>query len=88
MLLAEDDYPLHQTVFTAGPRHGRHIPTPMTASGSNGYDEEFYFAFALGLYPIAGSSTPPSRSSKGTDSSGLREVTRSMVVPRPSDRYA
>jgi len=87
MLLAEDDYPLHQTVLPLAHVMDGH-PNAYDRFWFNGYDEEFYFAFALGLYPNRGSSTPPSRSSKGTDSSRSSRVTRSMVVPRPSDRYA
>jgi len=72
MLLAEDDYPLHQTVLPLAHVMDGH-PNAYDRFWFNGYDEEFYFAFALGLYPNRGSSTPPSRSSKGTDSSRLRE---------------
>jgi len=53
MLLAEDDYPLHQTVLPLAHVMDGH-PNAYDRFWFNGYDEEFYFAFALGLYPNRG----------------------------------
>ncbi len=53
MLLAEDDYPLHQTTLPLAHVMDGH-PNAYDRFWFNGYDEEFYFAFALGLYPNRG----------------------------------
>ncbi len=53
MLLAEDDYPLHQTALPLAHVMDGH-PNAYDRYWFNGYDEEFYFAFALGLYPNRG----------------------------------
>ena len=53
MLLAEDDYPLHQTALPLAHVMDGH-PNAYDRFWFNGYDEEFYFAFALGLYPNRG----------------------------------
>jgi hypothetical protein len=53
MLLAEDDYPLHQTALPLAHVMDGH-PNAYDRFWFNGYDEAFYFAFALGLYPNRG----------------------------------
>ncbi|HEY5011016.1 MAG TPA: hypothetical protein VIH73_07655 [Acidimicrobiales bacterium] len=53
MLLAEDDYPLHQTALPLAHVMDGH-PNAYDRFWFNGYDEEFYFAVALGLYPNRG----------------------------------
>jgi hypothetical protein len=53
MLLAEDDYPLHQTALPLAHVMDGH-PNAYDRFWFNGYDEEFYFALALGLYPNRG----------------------------------
>lgn len=53
MLIAEDDYPLHQTALPLAHVMDGH-PNAYDRFWFNGYDEEFYFAFALGLYPNRG----------------------------------
>ncbi len=53
MLLPEDDFPLHQTAKPIGHVMEGH-PNAYDRFWFNGYDEEFYFAFALGLYPNRG----------------------------------
>jgi hypothetical protein len=53
MLLAEDDFPLHQTALPLAHVMDGH-PNAYDRFWFNGYDEEFYFAFALGLYPNRG----------------------------------
>lgn len=53
MLLPEDDYPLHQTALGLVHVMDGH-PNAYDRFWFNGYDEAFYFAFALGLYPNRG----------------------------------
>lgn len=53
MLLPEDDFPLHQTAKPLAHAMDGH-PNAYDRFWFNGYDEEFYFAFALGLYPNRG----------------------------------
>jgi len=48
VLLAEDDYPLHQTALPLAHVMDGH-PNAYDRFWFNGFDEEFYFAFALGL---------------------------------------
>jgi hypothetical protein len=53
VLLAEDDYPLHQTPLPLAHVMDGH-PNAYDRFWFNGYDEESYFAVALGLYPNRG----------------------------------
>lgn len=53
MLLPQDDYPLHQTPLPVGHVMGGH-PNAYDRFWFNGYNEEIYFAVALGLYPNRG----------------------------------
>lgn len=53
MLLPEDDYPLHQTALPLAHVMAGH-PNAYDRFWFNGYTAEFYFAFALGLYPNRG----------------------------------
>src|ERR1700722_4354735 len=53
MLLAEEDFPLHQTALPLAHVMDGH-PNAYDRFWFNGYDEESYFAFALGLYPNRG----------------------------------
>lgn len=53
MLLPEDDFPLHQTAEPLAHVMNGH-PNAYDRFWFNGYDDEFYFAFALGLYPNRG----------------------------------
>jgi hypothetical protein len=53
MLLPDDDYPLHQTALPLAHVMDGH-PNAYDRFWFNGYDEEFYFAVALGLYPNRG----------------------------------
>ncbi len=53
MLLPNDDYPLHQTVLPLAHVMDGH-PNAYDRFWFNGYDESFYFAVALGLYPNRG----------------------------------
>jgi hypothetical protein len=53
VLLPEDDYPLHQTALPLAHVMDGH-PNAYDRFWFNGYDEEFYFACALGLYPNRG----------------------------------
>jgi hypothetical protein len=53
VLLAEDDYPLHQTALPLAHVMDGH-PNAYDRYWFNGYDQEFYFAVALGLYPNRG----------------------------------
>ena len=53
MLLAADDYPLHQTVLPIAHVMDGH-PNAYDRFWFNGYTEDLYFAVALGLYPNRG----------------------------------
>lgn len=53
MLLPEDDYPLHQSVLPLAHVMNGH-PNAYDRFFFNGFDESFYFAVALGLYPNRG----------------------------------
>jgi hypothetical protein len=53
MLLASDDYPLHQTVLPIAHVMDGH-PNAYDRFWFNGYTEDLYFALALGLYPNRG----------------------------------
>jgi hypothetical protein len=53
MLLPEDDYPLHQSALPLAHVMDGH-PNAYDRFWFNGYNEESYFAFALGLYPNRG----------------------------------
>jgi hypothetical protein len=53
MLLPEDDYPLHQSARPLAHAMDGH-PNAYDRFWFNGYNEEFYFALALGLYPNRG----------------------------------
>jgi len=86
MLLAEDDYPLHQTVLPLAHVMDGH-PNAYDRFWFNGYDEEFYFAFAWALSESRGHRrrllvVQGNRQFSVFASDALH------VVPRPSDRYA
>jgi hypothetical protein len=53
MLLGEDDYPLHQTALPLAHVMNGH-PNGYDRFWFNGYDENQFFAIALGLYPNRG----------------------------------
>lgn len=53
MLLPEDDYPLHQDVAPLASTMGGH-PNAYDRFWFNGYDDEIFFAVAMGLYPNRG----------------------------------
>lgn len=53
MLLASDDYPLHQSVLPIAHVMDGH-PNAYDRFWFNGYTEDFFFAVALGLYPNRG----------------------------------